>query len=65
LIFKKKRFVIAPALFQTSATFRTRDLRKARRMVQLPIGIRSVRERYQESSLPKMRGDDGIAAHRA
>lgn len=26
-------------------------------------GIRSVRERYQESWLPKMRGDDGIADH--
>jgi hypothetical protein len=28
-------------------------------------GIRSVREHYQESSLSKMRGDDGIAGHRA
>jgi hypothetical protein len=27
-------------------------------------GIRRVRGRYQESSLLKMRGDDGIAAHR-
>jgi hypothetical protein len=26
-------------------------------------GMRSVRERYQESWLPKMRGDDGIADH--
>jgi hypothetical protein len=26
-------------------------------------GIRCVRERYQESWLPKMRGDDGIADH--
>jgi hypothetical protein len=51
-------------LFQTSVTFRTRDLRKARPMVNLPIGgIRNVRERYQESSLPKMRGYDGIEDH--
>jgi hypothetical protein len=53
--------------FQTSVTFRTSDLRKARPMVPLPVGgIRSVRGRYQgQSSLPKMRGDDGIADHRA